>query len=123
MNATPFLILGACLLAGATGAAPPEIIQPQKSRVPASGVFVPVHLDEDARDHMEAGLPAEDITVRNVPFDLVQKAGANHLFLKSAEWPDWKADPSTYYAAYDKGGDTPHDPKRPLFKVPVADYA
>ena len=124
MNTKPLLLLGAGLLAGLSCATGADIIQPQKAHISAAGVFVPVSLDEDARDQIDIGLPAEDITVRNaIPFDLVQKAGANHLFLKSAEWPDWQTDPSSYYAAYDKGSEKPHDPRRPMFKIPVADYA
>src|SRR6187397_2783070 len=99
MNTTSSLALGLCILTGVTWAGAVDIIQPQKGRITGAGVYVPVHLDEDARDQMEAGLPAQDVTVRAVPFDLVEKTGANHLFLKSAEWPDWKADPSSYYAA------------------------
>ena len=59
----------------------------------------------------------------NIPFDLVTRPGADNFFLKSAGWPDWQKDPSSYYAAYDKGPETPGDPQRPMFKVPVADYA
>jgi hypothetical protein len=120
-NTTPFS-LGACFLALIVCADAADVIQPQKDRVPASGLFVPVALAEYARDNLEIGLPAEDVIVRTVPFDLVQRAGVNHLFLKSAEWPDWKSDPSSYYANYDKGGDGPHDARRPIFKIPVADY-
>jgi hypothetical protein len=76
--------LGACLLAVIAGTKAADVVQPQKDRVPASGVFVPVCLDEHARDYMEIGLPAEDGTVRTVSFDLVQRAGVNHLFLKSS---------------------------------------
>src|SRR4051812_33961507 len=123
MKTTFFYVLALCLLAGVPAGKAADLIQPQKGRLSGAGMFVPVHLDENAQDQMEVGLPAEDITVRSVPFDLVQKEGANHLFLKSAEWPDWKEDPSSYYAAYDKGGETPHDPRRFLFRIPVADYA
>jgi hypothetical protein len=123
MKPLPLLHVGVCLLTSLACAGAADIIQPQKARVSAAGVYVPVSLEAHARDQAESGLPTEDITVRNVPFDLVQKQGANHLFVKSAEWPDWKEDPSTYYSAYDKGNEGANDPRRLLFKIPVADYA
>lgn len=107
--------------AGAIGAAP--VIQPRKAEVSASGLYVPVSVDGYAGHSANAGLTDTRVTVANVPFDLVAKPGADNFFLKSAEWPDWQKDPSSYYAAYDKGPETPGDPRRPLFKVPVADYA
>ncbi len=58
-----------------------------------------------------------------MPFDLVGTPSADNLYLKSAQWPDWQEDPSSYYAAYDRGSEAPDDPRRPLLKVPVADYA
>jgi hypothetical protein len=83
---------------------------------------VPVPIDLYASDLQGFEFPARHIQVGNVPFDLVLKEGADNLFLKSAEWPKWRDDPSRYYADYDAGPETPGDPRRPLFKIPVADY-
>jgi hypothetical protein len=98
-------------------------IQPRKGEVPASGLYVPVSVDGYAGDNANAAFAEKRVTVANVPFDLVTKSSADNFFLKSAEWPDWQKDPSSYYSAYDKGPETPGDPRRPMFKVPVADYS
>jgi hypothetical protein len=98
-------------------------LQPRKGEVPASGLYVPVSVDAYASDKAGAGFTESHVTVANVPFDLVAKAGADNFFLKSAAWPDWKEDPSKYYADYDKGPAVAGDPQRPMFKVPVADYS
>src|SRR4051794_28754935 len=102
MKTTFIQAVAFCLLGGVYVAAGADLIQPQKGRMSTAGLFVPIRLDEDAHDQLDVGLPAEDIIIRSVPYDLVHQAGVNHLFLKSAEWPDWKEDPSSYYAAYDK---------------------
>ena len=98
-------------------------MQPRKGEVTASGLYVPLNVDGYASDSAGAAFTEKRVTVANVPFDLVTKSGADNFFLKSAEWPDWQKDPSSYYSAYDKGPETPGDPMRPMFKVPVADYA
>ncbi len=108
-------------LTSAFGAAP--VIQPRKTGVSASGVFVPVSVDGYASHSAGVALDDKHVTVAGVPFDLVTKPGSDNLFLKSAEWPDWAKDPSSYYSTYDTGPETPGDPRRPLFKVPVTDYA
>jgi hypothetical protein len=108
-------------LAGAIGAPPP--LQPRKAEVPASGLYVPVSVDGYASHSANAAFADARVTVSTIPFDLVAKPGADNFFLKSAEWPDWQKDPSSYYAAYDKGPETPGDPRRPMFKIPVADYS
>ena len=98
-------------------------IQPRKGEVPASGLYVPVSLDGYAGDSAGAALAEKRVTIANIAFDLVTKNGADNFFLKSAEWPDWQKDPSSYYSPYDKGPEAPGDPRRPMFKVPVADYS
>lgn len=102
-----------------------DVILPRKGEVSAAGVNVPVSLDALASDHSKVELPTTEkrVTIDNVPFDLVSRPDADNLFLKSAEWPDWQKDPSTYYAAYDKGPEQPGDPRRPMFKIPVGDYS
>ncbi len=114
------LLIASCLT---TLAAPPPPLQPRKAEVPASGLYVPVSVDTYASHSANASFTDTRVTVANIPFDLVSKPGADNFFLKSAEWPDWQKDPSSYYAAYDKGPETPGDPRRPMFKVPVADYS
>ena len=97
--------------------------QPRKGEVPTAGLYVPVRLEPYAADRLGVEFPNRHVVVAGVPFDLVASPSADNLFLKSAQWPDWQEDPSSYYAAYDRGSELPGDPRRPLFKVPVADYA
>jgi len=111
----------ASLLSAPAFAADP--LQPRKTEVSTAGAYVPVSVDGYASHSAGTTFADKHVTVSNVPFDLVTKPGADNFFLKSAEWPDWEKDPSSYYAAYDKGPETPGDPRRPLFKIPVADYA
>ncbi len=98
-------------------------MQPRKGEVPASGLYVPVNVDAYAADNAKTELTGRRVSVSNIPFDLAGQNGADNFLLKSAAWPDWQKDPSSYYAAYDKGPETPGDPQRPMFKVPVADYS
>lgn len=114
-------LLLACLALQAAAAAEPVIAR--KGNVPASGLFVPVSLDLYASNRAGAAFTNLHVTVGGVPFDLVTRPGADNLFLKSANWPDWEKDPSSYYADYDSGPATPGDPRRPMFKIPVSDYA
>jgi hypothetical protein len=100
-----------------------EPMQPRKGEVAASGLYVPVNLDGYASDSSGAAFTGKRVTVASVPFDLITKSGADNFFLKSAGWPDWQKDPSSYYAPYDNGPETPGDPRRPMFKLPVADYS
>lgn len=98
-------------------------VQPQKGIVSAAGLHVPVSVDAYAGHQSTADFKEKHVTVGGVPFDLVTRPSADNFFLKAAGWPDWKEDPSKYYADYDKGPATPGDPQRPMFKVPVADYS
>lgn len=98
-------------------------VQPQKGMVSSAGGHIPVSVDLYAAHQSTAEFKERHITVGGVPFDLVTRPGADNFFLKAAGWPDWKEDPSRYYADYDKGPATPGDPQRPMFKVPVADYS
>lgn len=111
----------ALLLPLAVFAADP--VQPQKGMVSAAGLHVPVSVDAYAGHQSTADIKEKHVTVGGVPFDLVTRPGADNFSLKAAGWPDWREDPSKYYADYDKGPATPGDPQRPLFKVPVADYS
>ncbi len=97
--------------------------QPRKGEVPTAGLYVPVRLEPCAADRVGLDFPSRHVVVAGIPFDLIGTPAADNLFLKSAQWPDWQEDPSSYYAAYDRGSEVPGDPQRPLFKVPVADYA
>ncbi len=97
-------------------------IQPRTKPVSSSGLWVPVPIDTYAADSQNVEFPGRHIHISNVPFDLPAGDGADNFFLKSAEWPKWQDDPSRYYADYDSGPETPGDPRRPLFKIPVADY-
>lgn len=101
----------------------PDPVQPQKGAPSSAGLNIPIAVDAYATHTAGAGFPQKRITVGGIPFDLPATADADNFFLKDAGWPDWKEDPSTYYAAYDKGPETPGDPRRPMFKIPVADYS
>lgn len=113
------VVLGLTVVVPASAA---DLVRPRKGEVPASGQYVPVSLDGYARHRVGAVFSDKHVTIRGIPFDLVNREDADNLFLKSAGWPDWQEDPSRYYAAYDKGPETPGDPRRPIFKIPVADY-
>ena len=97
-------------------------IQPRTRPLSSAGLWVPVPIDLYASDSQGFEFPTRHIHVGNVPFELVLKDGADNFSLKSAEWPKWRDDPSRYYADYDAGPETPGDPRRPFFKIPVADY-
>ncbi len=111
-----------CLAVSQAEAQKKNPIQPRIKPLSSAGLWVPVPLDLYASDSQGFEFPARHIQVGNVPFDLVLKDGADNFFLKSAEWPKWKDDPSRYYADYDSGPETPGDPRRPFFKIPVTDY-
>lgn len=113
-------VLVSFLLGGA--AFSQEAVMKREGEVPASSQFVPVTLDDYANDAQEITFTSARVTVKGVPFNLITKAGANNLFLKTAEWPDWKTDPTDYYAAYDSKPKE-KDPRRPIFQIPVADYS
>ncbi len=85
-------------------------------------LYVTVPLDAYANGWRGEALQNGKLSLDGVPFQWVQKAGADHLFLKDAGWSDWKSDPADFYAAYDSKPE-PADARRPIFQVPVADYA
>lgn len=114
-----FLVYLAVLPASAQKKDP---IQPRSKPLSSAGLWVPVPIDPYATDLQGFEFPARHIQVANVPFELSVKDGADNFFLKSAEWPKWRDDPSRYYADYDSGSETPGDPRRPLFRIPVTDY-
>lgn len=116
--------LAAALCLWCAGSLAAEVpFQSRKGEVPTAGLHVPVRLEPYAADRVGVEFPSRHILVAGVPFDLVGDPSADNLFLESAQWADWQEDPSSYYAAYDRGSEAPGDPRRPLFKVPVADYA
>ncbi len=97
-----------------------DIVKPRTGD--SSAMYVTVPLEDYVNDFKEQAFPAKRILLKNIPFDLVDKPGADNLFLKSAEWSDWKTDPSGYYVAYDQ---KPKEktPQRPILQIPVADYS
>ncbi|MCX7705489.1 MAG: hypothetical protein N2115_04440, partial [bacterium] len=62
-------------------------------------------LTVSVRDYLNHKGPSvceqEKIIVSGIPFVIENKNGLNNVFLKDVGWKDWKADPSSYYAAYD----------------------
>lgn len=100
----------------------PDAMEARAEEIAISSEFVSVPLDAYANDFKEQSFPGTRVTVGGIPFDLIERKGSNNLFLSSAHWSDWKKDPSSFYADYDK---LPAEasPERPLFKIPVADYA
>ena len=102
-----------------------DLVTPRKGELSSAGIYAPISLESQARDKTGFELPIADkhVVIGGVPFDLVDRPNADNMFVASTEWPDWKTDPSSYYAAYDKGPETPGDPRRLMFKIPVGDYA
>ena len=98
-------------------------LEPQKTPLSSAGLHVSVNVDAHVRDSVGADLRPKRVTVANIPFDLARGGGGDNLFLRNAGWPDWQKDPSSYYSDYDKGPAMPNDPRRPIFKIPVADYS
>jgi hypothetical protein len=95
-------------------------IKPRTRPVPASGLFVPVSLEAVATDGQGLGFTNRHVQVGRTPFDVVVRDGVDNLFLNTAEWPKWREDPSRYYADYHDRSEG--DPRRPMFRIPVADY-
>lgn len=116
------VVVVVCFTKVALGA---DLIVPRKGELSSQGINVTVPLESLARDRTGIEWPIDEkhVVIGGVPFDLVTRPDVDNLFLKSAEWPDWKSDPSSYYSAYDKGPEQPGDPRRPLFKIPVGDYS
>ena len=107
-----FLIRGgglamAMCLGCAIGLAAEGPFPARKGDVPTAGLYVPVRLDPYAADRVGIEFSSRHVVVAGVPFDLAGTPSADNVFLKSAEWPDWQEDPSSYYAAYDKGPEVP----------------
>lgn len=111
------LSLGAIDTAGAA-----EVISVRTDAVDLRSPYVPVSLNAYANDDHGLGLPSTRLIVDGIPFDLVTTPDQTNLFLRDAQWPDWQADPSSYYAAYDSVP-AARDPRRPFFHIPVADYS
>ncbi len=116
----PFVILAQLAPAGFSQNKDP--IQPREKPLSSAGLYVPVPVDLYASDSMDVEFPSQHVQVSGVPFELVLKSNADNFFLKDASWPKWREDPSRYYADYDSGPEIPGDPRRPLFKIPIADY-
>ena len=117
---TASLLLLCVLATGNASAREAKVVVRQSDAPPHNG-FVTVRLDGRANDLMDLGLPGTRLTVNGIPFDLIQNAGANNLFLKEAGWKNCEKDPSSYYSPYDGRADD--DPRRFVFSVPVDDYA
>jgi len=76
-------------------------------------------LDPEARP--AAGTYVE---VDGVPFYTGAGAGgADNLCLRSAEWPEWRTDPGSYYENYDCAPFFQGDPRTPILRVPNACYS
>ena len=69
------IIIGPLFICALLHAADP--LQLRKGEIPASGLYVPVSVDGYASDKSGAGFSESHVTVANVPFDLVMKAGAD----------------------------------------------
>ena len=87
------------------------------------GRFLRVDLSAKANGRLAKALGEDSMTVGGVPFDLVD-SGRGHMDLGPAQWVDWKEDPAGFYSSYDLGTDSqgPDDPRKPMLRVPVADY-
>jgi len=112
-----FALSNACMIVSVRAADDaPEPVEPP-------GRFLPVDLSPKANGRFERAVGEESITVAGVPFDLPD-GGRRHLDLGPAQWISWKEDPTGFYSAYDLGTDSqgPDDPRKPMLRVPVADY-
>lgn len=89
--------------------------------------YVTVNLNAVANDALAVPFPADRVQVGNIPFDLVNKAGATHLFLKPIGWSGAMTPADEYSLGYWGKYDIPEankdNPARALVKVPVADYS
>ncbi len=121
MPLQPLLLAVAGALVAAVSASGGEMVAMKQELAPDSR-YVPVALDALANHTQGDAFPARHVTVQGIPFTLAAAPGPNNLFLKCATWPDWEADPSDFYAAYD-AVPKPPDPRRPFLQVPVDDYA
>ncbi|MEI6425455.1 MAG: hypothetical protein WCP55_24805, partial [Lentisphaerota bacterium] len=106
-------------LAGTAFAA--DLAKPLTEDFPSGTSYVTVPLDDYAHDFKEQSFTSKKITIDKIPFALVDKPGVNNLFLKTAEWSEWKTDPSAFYAKYDVIPKEKTD-QRPILQIPVADY-
>jgi hypothetical protein len=94
--------------------------------LPLGSPYVPVRLDSVANDPLAIASPADRVQLLHIPFDLVTKPGATHLFLKPIGWSAWNneaAEYPSYIANYDNRDANTNNPARAIVQVPVADYA
>lgn len=97
-------------------------LEVRPGQVPLSSEFLTIPLEPYANDFKKQSFPGSRVTFAGIPFDLIESADSNNLFLSSAEWSDWEKDPASFYADYDKLPEQA-SAQRPLFQIPVADYA
>lgn len=94
--------------------------------LPADTPFVTVSLDTVVNAPLAMPFPSDRVQVQGVPFDLVKKSGATHLFLKPIGWSaakDESGEYPDYIARYDMRVANTNNPARALVQAPVADYA
>jgi len=103
-----------------------DAVTARTGELPADSPYVAVSLDTVANDPLAISFPSDRVQVGNVPFNLVKKGGATHLFLKPIGWNAWKdesAEYPHYIANYDSRDANTNNPARALLRVPVTDYA
>lgn len=70
-------------------------------------------------------LPVEprNVEIRDIPFRLTGTVtGRDNLALRTAEWPEWRTDPGSYYEYYDRAPLYQGDAKSPILRIPRTDY-
>lgn len=112
-----------CIFLTAAAHAAPEITERQEPLDPR-GLYVPVDLKPLANASNDVTFPAEKVTIRRVPFDVIN-GGDNHLSVEPLGWNDVNDESRAYpgyMAKYDKREDA-SNPTRAIAQIPVADYA
>ncbi len=82
-------------------------------------LYVMVNLDPYAHD--SSGLNISEIKPR-VPIQIIKNDLNDHVFMRAAEWIDWRSDPADFHEPYDTGFAKKSDPRMLMFQIPVADY-
>lgn len=119
--ASAFLVVASALAEGP--------ITARTEDLPLDSPYVTVNLNPVANDALAFAFPSNRVQVNpaKIPFELVNKAGATHLFLKPIGWSaatnETGAEYPSYYALYDTRTANTNNLARAIVPVPVADYS
>lgn len=119
MKQTKWMLCAGVLLTGTVATAQ---MAPRTEPLGVANAFIPVDFNALTNDKAALTTPGKEITFDKVPFNLADQAEGNNLFLHNAGWPDWQADPLSFYSVYDGKPKVPTD-ALPVVQVPVDDYS